>query len=312
LITATRRRLLSGVAAGGLALAATSFAARASTVVLRPFRGLYRPAGFPRLANDPGTEFLADAWHLDGSALNVNQGGSGAPLWGFSLRGYPYRTQFAAFGRQITAAGQGCGFDGVSQYIYTTIGAGRGPWSASPGSQTFLVVAQVDGQQPAPQTLMGIEAYSLGRRASLQIAANSSTFAVNWVTNTTTVGSFSQSVTIGEPFAAAMTLSYASGLASLFYRTVKSTISGPAKAPNQWDEANFGNSVIGGVNQSNCLNGAVLFGAAWNAVLPDDTIFDLLRDPFGFLIFPDDDLAAQLVGAVASAKLSGGAHGFPR
>lgn len=308
----TRRGLLKSLAGSSLGLAAPRVA-RAAHIEPRPFRGLYRPAGFPRLANDPVTEFLADAWHLDGSAYDVNQGSSGAPLWGFSLRGYPYRTQFAAFHPQITAAGQGCGFDGSSQYIYTTLGAGRGPWSASPGLQTLLVVAQVNAQQSAAQTLMGIEAHSLGRRASLQIAANSTNFAVNWVTNSTTAGSFSQSATIGQPFAAAMTLNYGSGAASLFYGTVKSTIAGSAKAANQWDEANFGNSVIGGVNQNNYLNGAVLFGAAWNLVLPDDVIFGLLQNPFGFLVFPDDDLLSQLTGAPAPvAKASSGAHGFPR
>ena len=193
----TRRGLMAGLAAGSLGLAAPRVA-RASHFELRLSRGLYRPPGFPRLANDPVTEFLADAWHLDGSAYDVNQGTSGAPLWGFSVRGYPYRTQFAAFSPQVTTAGQGCGFDGSSQYIYTTVGAGRGPWAGSPGLQTFLVVGRVNAQQSAAQTLMGIQAHSLGRRASLQIAPNSMNFAVNWVTNTTTAGSFSPSATIGR------------------------------------------------------------------------------------------------------------------
>ncbi len=249
---------------------------------------------------------------MDGSAYDVSQGNFGAPLWGFSLRGYPYRTQFAAFGRQVTSAGQGCGFDGSSQYIYTTVGAGRGPWSASPGLQTFLVVAQVNAQQSAAQTLMAIEAHGLGRRASLQIAANSTSFSVNWVTNTTTSGSFAQSATLGQPFAAAMTLNYSAGAASLFFGQTKSTLVGPAKSVNQWDEANFANSVIGGVNQNNYLNGALLFGAAWNTVLSDSQIFDLLQDPFGFLVFPDDDAMGDLAGASPAIRATLGAHGFPR
>ena len=124
---------------------------------------------------------------------------------------------------------------------------------------------------------------------------------MNWITSTTTVGSFSQSVTIGEPFAAAMTLSYGTGVASLFFGTVKGTVSGSAKAVNQWDEANFGNSVVGGVNQNNYLDGIILFGAAWNTILPDDTIFDLLRNPFGFLCFPtmtDDVIWSERIGAI--------------
>ncbi len=309
----TRRGLMAGLAAGSLGLAAPRVA-RASHFELRLSRGLYRPPGFPRLANDPVTEFLADAWHLDGSAYDVNQGTSGAPLWGFSVRGYPYRTQFAAFSPQVTTAGQGCGFDGSSQYIYTTVGAGRGPWAGSPGLQTFLVVGRVNAQQSAAQTLMGIEAHSLGRRASLQIAPNSMNFAVNWVTNTTTAGSFSPSATIGQPFAVAMTLNYGTGAASLFFGTVKSTVVGSAKAVNQWDEVNFGNSVVGGVNQNNYLNGAILLGAVWNKLLDDDTIFGLLRNPFGFLVFPEDDMMmSYLAGATApSARMLGGTHGFPR
>jgi hypothetical protein len=280
---------------------------------MRPYRGLYRPSGLPRLADDPVTEFLADAWHFDGSAYDPNQGVSGAPLWGLSVRGYPYRTQFAAFGPAITTAGQGCGFNGSSQYIWTSLGAGRGPWSASPAQQTMLVVAQVNAVQAAAQTLMGIEGHAVPRRASMQIAAGSPTFFLDWVTSTTTTGTFAQSVVLGQPFAAALTLDYNAGAASLFFSQVKSTISGSAKAVNQWDEANFGNSIVAGVNEGNYLNGVMLFAAAWNTVLPDQMIFDLLQDPFGFLIFPDDDMMSDAVGVAAAARsLRNGAHGFPR
>ncbi|MGH7115773.1 MAG: hypothetical protein ACREE9_14950 [Stellaceae bacterium] len=280
---------------------------------MRPYRGLYRPPGFPRLADDPATEFLADAWHFDGSAYDVNQGVGGAPLWGLSVRGYPYRTQFAAFSPAVTTAGQGCRFNGSSQYIWTSIGAGRGPWSMSPAQQTMLVVAKVNAVQAAAQTLIGIEGHAVPRRASLQIAANSTSFFIDWVTSTTTTGAFSQSVVLGQPFAAALTLDYNAGAASLFFGQVKSTISGSAKGVNQWDEANFGNSVVGGVNEGNYLNGVMLFAAAWNTVLADQAIFDLLLDPFGFLIFPDDDMMSDAVGAAAAARsLRNGAHGFPR
>lgn len=305
----TRRLLLAGLAVAGTGLAAPGHA-NAIGLDARTVRGLYRPPGFPRLANDPVTEFLADAYHLDGSAYNVNQGGVGAPLVGFSLRGYPYRTQFAAFDPAPTAAGQGCGFNGSSQYIYTTIAAGTGPWQASPPQQTMLVVAQVNAQQSAPQTLMGIEGHAVSRRASLQIAANALNFSLNWVTNNTTVGTFAQSVVLGQPFAAVMTLDYAAGTASLFFDHAKSTISGAAKAPGQWDEANFGNSVVAGANKNNFLSGAILFAAAWNTVLDDDVIFRVLDNPFGFLVFPDDDLMATLVGRALSQRPA--AHGFPR
>lgn len=306
----TRRALLSGLAgaASGLAVIPRAGAVPPGTTA---FRGLYRPPGFPRLADHPLTEFLADAYHLDGSAYSVVQGAAGAPLFGFSLRGYPYRTQFAAFSPAVTAAGQGCGFNGSSQYVYTSIGAGTGPWRSSPAQQTMLVVAQVNAQQPAAQTLMGIEGHAVLRRASLQVAANSTNFALNWVTNNTTTGNFSQSVVLGEPFAAALTLDCNAGIASLFYGQAKSTISGPTKAVTQWDETNFGNSVVAGVNQNNYLAGVVLFGAAWNTVLPDSVVFDLLQDPFTFLVFPDDDLMAELVGATTVAHRIG-AHGFPR
>lgn len=308
----TRRRFLAGLAASGAGLAAPP-AARGLQLEMHPFRGLYRPPGFPRLAADPITEFLADAWHLDGSAYDPNQGASGAPLWGFSLRGYPYRTQFAAFSPALTMAGQGCGFNGSSQYINTSVGAGRGPWSASPSQQTMLVVAQLNAQQPSAQTLMGIEGHAVLRRASMQIAANASNFSLDWVTTNTTTGNFSQTVTLGQPFAAAMTLNYTTGSAALFFDEAKSTITGPAKAVNQWDEINFANSVVGGTNQNDYLKGVVLFGAAWNAILPDSVIYGLLQNPFGFLVFPDDEMMSELVGAAAAAiPPRGGAHGFPR
>jgi hypothetical protein len=308
----SRRGVLAGIAASGAGLVAAQSAA-AFQLPMRPYRGLYRPPGFPRLADDPVTEFLADAWHLDGSAYDPDQGEFGAPLWGLSVRGYPYRAQFAAFSRAITTAGQGCAFNGSSQYIWTTLGAGRGPWSTSPSQQTMLIVAQLNAVQGAAQTLIGIEAHALLRRASMQIAANSTSFFVNWVTSTTTTGAFSQSVVLGQPFAAAMTLDYNAGLASLFFGQVKSTIAGAAQAATRWDEANFGNSVVDGVNEGNYLNGVMLFAAAWNTVLADQTIFDLLLDPFEFLIFPDDDLMSDVVGAAAAARAAGtGAHGFPR
>jgi hypothetical protein len=308
----SRRRFVTGLAAAGVGLAAPRHAA-AVQLPMRPYRGLYRPPGLPRLADDPVTEFLADAWQFDGSAYDPNQGAFGAPLWGLSVRGYPYRTQYAAFSPATTAAGQGCSFNGTSQYVWTTVGAGRGPWSGSPAQQTMLVVAQVNAVQSTAQTLMGIEGHAIPRRASMQIAANSTSFFLDWTTSTTTTGAFAQSVVLGEPFAAALTLNYSSGTASLFFAQVKSTISGSAKAVNQWDEANFGNSIVAGVNEGNYLNGVVLFAAAWNTVLPDAMIFDLLQDPFGFLIFPDDDMMSDIVGAAAAARSQRrSAHGFPR
>lgn len=308
----SRRQFLAGFAAGGVALAA----ARSATAFqhpMRPYRGLYRPAGFPRLADDPVTEFLADAWQFDGSAYDPNQGPFGAPLWGLSVRGYPYRTQYASFTPTPTAAGQACGFNGSSQYIWTTLGAGRGPWSGSPAQQTMLVVAQVNAVRTAAQTLMGIEGHAVPYRASMQIAANSTNFYLDWTTSTTTSAAFAQSVVLGQPFAAALTLDYNAGTADLFFDQSKSTLAGTAKAVNQWDEANFGNSIVAGINEANYLDGALLFAAAWNTVLGDQMIFDLLRDPFGFLIFPDDDMMSEVVGAVAAARpLLGGSHGFPR
>lgn len=284
----------------------------ASQLPLRPYRGLYRPPGYPRLSDDPVTEFLADAWHFDGSAYNSNQGPGGAPLWGLSLRGYPYRTQFAAFSPAVTAAGQGCGFNGSTQYIWTSVGAGRGPWAASPSQQTMLVVAQVNAVQSAAQTLMGIEGHAVPYRVSLQIAANGTNFFLTWVTTTTTTGSFAQSVTLGQPFAAAMVLDYNSGAASLFFGRVKNTISGSTKSANQWDEANFGNSVVGGINEGNYLNGVVLFAATWNVALPDTVVFRILEDPFGILVFPDDEMMSEISGARTATSLLRGAHGFPR
>ncbi|MGH7044949.1 MAG: twin-arginine translocation signal domain-containing protein [Stellaceae bacterium] len=307
-----RRRFMTGLASGGAALFAAG-SAHAFQQPLRPYRGLYRPPGFPRLANDPLTEFLADAWHFDGSAYDVTQGPFGAPLWGLSLRGYPYRTQFAAFSPVATTAGQACGFNGSSQYIWTSIGAARGPWATSPAQQTMLVVAQLDGMQPAAQTLFGIGGHAVPRRASLQIAANSTSFFIDWTTTTATTGTFPQSVVLGQPFAAALTLDYPSGTASMFFGQTKSTITGAAKAVNQWDEANFGNSIVAGTNEANYLNGALLFAAAWNTVLADQAVFDLLQNPFGFLVFPDDEMMAEMVGVAAAARsLRNGAHGFPR
>jgi hypothetical protein len=308
LIRLTRRQILAGLTAG--AAEPLTRRACATQQEMRTFRGLYRPPGFPRLANDPLTALLADAWHLDGSAYNPNQGSFGAPLWGFSLRGYPYRTQFAAFSASITAAGQGCRFDGASQYICTSVGAAGGPWATTPTMQTLLVVAQVDAARSAPQTLIGIEAHNIGRRLSLQIAANSANFSLNWATNNTTSGSFAQSVLFGAPFAAIVTVNYNTGAATLFFDHAKSTITGPVKIANQWDEANFGNSVIGSSVQNNYLNGVVLFGAAWNTILPDRQIFDLLDAPFSFLVFPDDEMMVEIAGAAAAKSL--GAHGFPR
>lgn len=304
-----RRNVLAGLAATSTGLMTTR-PADAIGVGPRISRGLYRPPGIPRLADDPITEFMVDAYHLDGSAYNVNQGAGGAPLWGLSLRGYPYRTQFAAFSPATTTAGQGCGFDGRSQYIYTTIAAGTGPWRSSPIQQTMLVVAQVNAQLPTAQTLMGIEGHAVPQRASLQIAANALGFSLNWVTNNTTIGVFAQSVVVGQPFSAVLTLDYAAGTANLFYDRSKSTIAGSARAPGQWDEANFANSVVAGVNKNTFLEGTVLFAATWNTILSDDVIFRTLENPFGFLVFPDDELMASLVGAATSRRAS--AHGFPR
>jgi hypothetical protein len=57
----------------------------------------------------------------------------------------------------------------------------------------------------------------------------------------------------------------------------------------------------------------MLFAAAWNTVLADQVIFDLLLDPFGFLVFPNDDLMSEMVGAAAATRSTRtGAHGFPR
>jgi hypothetical protein len=80
------------------------------------------------------------------------------------------------------------------------------------------------------------------------------------------------------------------------------------------DTTNAANSTsFDGVNEGNYLNGVMLFAAAWNTVLADQVIFDLLLDPFGFLVFPNDDLMSEMVGAAAATRSTRtGAHGFPR
>jgi hypothetical protein len=198
--------------------------------------------------------------------------------------------------------------------VYLDVRWGRKrPVVRQPGAADHARCRPSQRRAERAQTLMGIEGHAVPYRASMQIAANGSNFFLNWVTTTTTTGTFAQSVNLGQPFAAAMTLDYNAGAASLFFGQVKNTISGSTKSVNQWDEANFGNSVVGGINEGNYLNGVVLFAAAWNIALPDTVVFRLLQDPFEILVFPDDDMMAEIGGgARMTTSLLRGAHGFPR
>lgn len=284
----SRRGLLTG--AGLLAASSPAHAAQFP----KPFRGLYHPPGYPRLDwRHPATQFLADAWWLDGSMKNVNAGAGGKPL-GFSLLGLPWRTQTGiSFSPAVTQAGSGCGFNGSSQYIWTTITAGIGPWKSSPSAATMLFVGQCNATTAAVQTFMSVENHATqSRTASFQISPGAQTLAVNWQHSTSTVvsGNFGQSVTLQKPFAAALTLNFLSSTATAFAFGSKSSLTGSGATGNQNDQLTFGTSAANGSLQSEYFNGVAILGAAWNAVLPDSLIFGLLADPFQFLIFPDDDL----------------------
>ena len=309
----SRRRFVTGLAAAGVGLVAARHAS-AVQHPMRPYRGLYRPPGFPRLADDPVTEFLADAWQFDGSAYDPNQGAFGAPLWGLSVRGYPYRTQFAAFSPATTTAGQGCGFNGTSQYVWTTVGAGRGPWSGARRSKRCSSSPRSMRCKAAAQTLMGIEGHAVPRRASMQIAANSTKFLSRLGDlddddrRIRPIGgarrAFRRSIDAGlqlrEPRACSSAKSRAR---SRVLRRLSINGTRPISGTRSWP----------GSTKAITSNGVMLFAAAWNTVLPDAMIFDLLQDPFGFLIFPDDDMMSDAVGAAAAARsLRSGAHGFPR
>ncbi len=287
----SRRSLLTGTGA----LAAYRAPPAAAAQFPKPFRGLYHPPGYPRLDwRHPATQFLADAWWLDGSALNVDAGVGGKPLFGFSLLGLPWRTQTGiSFSPAVTQAGSGCGFNGTSQYIWTTLTAGLGPWKSSPAAATMLFVGQCNATSAAVQTFMSIENHAtLSRTASFQITAGAQTLAVDWVHSTATVasGNFLQSPALGKPFAAALTMNFASSTATCFALGKKSSLTGSGATGNQSDQIAFGTSVANGSIQSEYFNGVAIFGAAWNAVLSDSVIFGLLADPFQFLVFPDDDL----------------------
>jgi hypothetical protein len=285
-----------GLLTGAWALAACSAPPAAASRFPKPLRGLYHPPGYPRLDwRHPATQFLADAWWLDGSALNVNAGVGGKPLSGFSLLGLPWRTQTGiSFSPAITQAGSGCGFNGSSQYIWATLTAGIGPWKLSPTAATMLFVGQCNATSAAVQTFMSIENHATqSRTASFQLGAGTGTLAVDWQHSTSTVvsGNFSQSVTLKKPFAAALALNFATSTATAFGFGSKSSLSGSGAAGNQNDQVTFGTSAANGSVQSEYFNGVGIFGAGWNAVLPDSVIFSLLADPFQFLIFPDDDLS---------------------
>jgi hypothetical protein len=140
---------------------------------------------------------------------------------------------------------------------------------------------------------MSIENHATqSRTASFQIGAGVQTLAIDWQHSTSTVvsGDFLQSVTLQKPFATALTLNFASSTATAFGFGSKSSLTGAGATGNQNDQVTFGTSAANGSVQSEYFNGVGIFGAAWNAVLPDSVVFGLLADPFQFLIFPDDDL----------------------
>jgi hypothetical protein len=101
---------------------------------------------------------------------------------------------------------------------------------------------------------------------------------------------------LGQPFAAAITFDVTNQAATCFAFGAKSTLSTASQVVNQWDQLAVANSVYGSSNRSEYMNGVVHMVAAWNAVVADAAIFNLLRDPFAMLIFPDDDLMAETMG----------------
>ena len=89
------------------------------------------------------------------------------------------------------------------------------------------------------QTLMGIEGHAVLRRASMQIAANSTNFSLDWVTTT---DDDRHILAIGDAWTAVCRchdLELYAGAAALFFGEVKSTISGTGEGRQSMGRGQF-------------------------------------------------------------------------
>jgi hypothetical protein len=295
-----RRSLLAGLGSGLILPAA----ARARPLNVRRFsRGLYRPPGWPRIDwTSPLTSMLAQAYHLDGSNAGVYSSTAGAesnaPRLDVMISDKNPKEPMT-FSAGYNQTGGCCRFNGTSQYIYTEQGTFTGPsFISSIAEQTsYLIVASLTAVNATkPSIIFAPGGETPGSKfIDWGFATDSTDFYLTASDGTYSMaGTFSQGATLGQPFTVIFTLNCAAPSATCYTaHGVSSTITGStAMSPDMVGTTTIG-SDAGNVN-GDYLNGDVMFCAWWNRALSTQEINSLLIEPFQFLIFPDDDLLAEM------------------
>lgn len=300
LLVPSRRSFLRGAGSLGLIAALPRIArAQQPAAGFRFRRGLYIPAGVPRLNRDHRLSYglnFASAAGLS-PALDIVSGKRASSVNSNVSFGAGETGQEARFqnGTALT--------DGIiwltRPFITTSNGAGTGDF-------TMAVVAAPTPNATEFNFLIS-QRVSTGSLNQVYFCANLSTSgsqASGWLTFDTysgthiLAGAASQVDGAYHAFVAKRT-----GIATAVYRDGLSVGTGSGTVQNILNTSQ--DFDVGGLAQDNTnargSNCPVSFAACWNRALADDEIMEWSKDPTCMLIYPDDDILAAIVGRVAGA-----------
>lgn len=246
-------------------------------------RGLYKPPGLPRINwSHPLAYGLVDLWVTNGQ-VPFNLTGRTGPLSNMSS---------TPKGGRPTPSGQGEVFSSDLRWGPNTGPSGRialMTWAVQSGNTAAYMLGY--GNSAAGNYLLGLN--NGGAATGLQVVAR------NTAGNNATATSASGIITNGVAFVGAANTSWNAGdLPSLYLDGNPLAVTSNAFGTSTTDTGNVAS--IGGIwrgSISSPYNGIIFMAARWARWLTSAEHFLLGTDPTAFLIFPKDDVLAQMVGA---------------
>lgn len=258
---------------------------------LRRFKGLYKPAGIPTIDWTQSTSYgLRSCWIPDGT---------GSP---FDLVGItpPLSSKTGTSNIKNTDVGQ-------ALLANASLGVSNLANLFSPANNNSIhfaiVVAQQSFAASVNATLLAFQNHATANgRWGISLSSTNTPrllYVDNSGTNQTIMAA--NTVAINIPFVIAASINQLSGNIAIYYNGVKTT--GTITVQTVTSDIV---SMVAGYNTgsySNFFTGFMTYGAYYNTIPDDTTIWSMMTDPMAHLVYPQDRLLQEIVGPRAAGSV---------
>lgn len=251
---------------------------------LRKFKGLYKPAGIPTIDwTQPTAYGLKSCWIPDGTCAPFDLVGITPPL--LSKTGTS-NVRNLDIGQALLAN--------------TSLGISNLANLFSPANNNSIhfaiVVAQQASATSGNATLLAFQNHATGNgRWGISISSTNNPrllYVDNSGTNQTIMAA--NTVAINVPFVIAAVINQLTGNIAIYYNGVKTT--GTITVQTVTSDIV---SIVAGYNTggySNFFTGYMTYGAYYNTIPDDTTIWSMMSDPMAHLVYPQDRLLQEITG----------------